>query len=91
ESLVAASEASRESDPWRSDEETAAPAEEMPSEVASTSRQAGRSLTDEDVERIARRVVELMTGDVVKNIAWEVVPDIAEMVVRERVRELEDD
>ncbi|HUF17926.1 MAG TPA: response regulator, partial [Thermoanaerobaculia bacterium] len=46
ESLVAASEASRESDPWRSDEETAAPAEEMPSEVASTSRQAGRSLTD---------------------------------------------
>ncbi len=51
----------------------------------------GRTLTDEDVERIARRVVELMSGDTVKNIAWEVVPDIAEMVVRERVRQLEEE
>lgn len=46
-------------------------------------------LSDGDVERIARRVVELMSEQTVKNIAWEVIPDMAEMIVRERIRELE--
>lgn len=46
-------------------------------------------LTDDQIDRIARRVVQLMSQDVVKNIAWEVIPDLAEMVVRERVRQLE--
>jgi hypothetical protein len=49
---------------------------------------AAASLTDEDVERIARRVLEL-AGDRLEQIAWEVIPDMAEIVVRERVRELE--
>ena len=30
-----------------------------------------------------------MSDQVVRNIAWEVIPDMAEMVVRERIRELE--
>ncbi len=46
-------------------------------------------LTDEQVDRIARRVVELMSDQVVRNIAWEVIPDLAEMVVKERIRQLE--
>jgi CheY-like chemotaxis protein len=46
-------------------------------------------LTDDQVERIARRVVEIMSEQVVKNIAWEVIPDLAEMVVKERIRQLE--
>jgi len=46
-------------------------------------------LLESDIERIARRVVELMSEQTVKNIAWEVIPDMAEMVVRERIRELE--
>jgi CheY-like chemotaxis protein len=50
---------------------------------------SGRDLTDEQVDRIARRVVELMSVEVVRNIAWEVVPDLAEMVVKERIRQLE--
>jgi len=45
-------------------------------------------LSDEDVERIARRVVEL-AADRLEQIAWEVIPDMAEIVVRERIRELE--
>jgi hypothetical protein len=49
----------------------------------------GGELTDEQVDRIARRVVELMSADVIRNIAWEVVPDLAEMVVKERIRQLE--
>jgi CheY-like chemotaxis protein len=48
-----------------------------------------RDLTDEQVDRIARRVVELMSDQVVRNIAWEVIPDLAEMVVKERIRQLE--
>lgn len=46
-------------------------------------------LSDEEVDRIARRVIELMSDQVVRNIAWEVIPDLAEMVVRERIRQLE--
>lgn len=45
-------------------------------------------LSDEDVDRIARRLLEL-SGDRIDRIAWEVVPDMAEIVVRERVREIE--
>jgi len=46
------------------------------------------SLADEDVERIARRVVELFAARL-EQIAWEVIPDVAEIVVRERVRQIE--
>jgi len=46
-------------------------------------------LTDEQVDRIARRVVQLISEQVVRNIAWEVIPDVAEMVVKERIRQLE--
>jgi CheY-like chemotaxis protein len=46
-------------------------------------------LSDEQIERIAKRVVQLMSEQVVRNIAWEVIPDMAEMVVKERIRQLE--
>ncbi|MDQ3282350.1 MAG: response regulator [Acidobacteriota bacterium] len=46
-------------------------------------------LSDDQVDRIARRVIELMSDQVVRNIAWEVIPDMAEMVVKERIRQLE--
>ncbi|HYH10364.1 MAG TPA: response regulator [Thermoanaerobaculia bacterium] len=49
----------------------------------------GGELTDDQIDRIARRVVELMSDQVVRNIAWEVIPDLAEMVVKERIRQLE--
>jgi CheY-like chemotaxis protein len=49
----------------------------------------GGELSEEQVDRIARRVVELMSEQVVRNIAWEVIPDVAEMVVKERIRQLE--
>ncbi len=47
------------------------------------------NLTDDQIDRIARRVVELMSDNVIRNIAWEVIPDLAEMVVKERIRQLE--
>ena len=48
----------------------------------------GVGLSDEDVDRIARRMLELAT-ERIEHIAWDVIPDMAEVVVRERVRELE--
>ena len=49
----------------------------------------GLDLDDDQIDRIARRVVQLMSDQVVRNIAWEVIPDMAEMVVKERIRQLE--
>lgn len=46
------------------------------------------ALSDEDVDRIARRVVEL-AAERLEQIAWEVIPDMAEVVVRQRIREIE--
>ena len=55
----------------------------------SSGGEAGGHLTDEQVDRIARRVVELMADKAVRDIAWEVIPDLAERVVKERIRQLE--
>jgi hypothetical protein len=49
------------------------------------------NLNDEMVDRIARRVIELMSEKVVRDVAWEVIPDLAEMVVKQRIRELENE
>ena len=57
--------------------------------VAAPSAGNGVDLTEEQIDRIARRVVQLMSDQVVRNIAWEVIPDMAEMVVKERIRQLE--
>ncbi len=48
----------------------------------------GAALSDEDIERIARRVVDL-ASDKLERIAWDVIPDVAELVVRQRIREIE--
>jgi hypothetical protein len=50
---------------------------------------ATSALSDADVDRIARRVVELLSDKVVRDIAWEVVPEYAERLVRERIAEVE--
>jgi len=70
-------------------EPLAAAAPDLAPESPSLPIAAARELTDEQVDRIARRVIELMSDHVVRNIAWEVIPDLAEMVVKERIRQLE--
>jgi CheY-like chemotaxis protein len=60
-------------------------------EVAVATTVSGGELSDAQIERIARRVVELMSDHVVRNIAWEVIPDLAEVVVKERIRQLENE
>ena len=46
-------------------------------------------LSDDDVERIARRVAELMGEKALRDVAWEVLPDLAEVIIKERISELE--
>ena len=70
--------------PAQPPEEPAVP--EMDPEAPSTPD--ATALSDEDLERIAMRVLEL-AADRLERIAWEVIPDMAEVVVRERIRELE--
>lgn len=64
-----------------------------PAVAAGTAAVAGIAgdggLSDADVERIARRVVELLGDKAVRDVAWEVVPDLAEVVIKDRLRELE--
>ena len=50
---------------------------------------AASALSDADVDRIARRVVQLLSDKAVRDIAWEVVPEYAERLVRERIAEVE--
>lgn len=50
---------------------------------------APAELSDQDVDRIARRVVELIGDQAIREISWDVIPDLAEIVIKERIRELE--
>ncbi|MFN2237846.1 MAG: response regulator [Thermoanaerobaculia bacterium] len=63
-------------------------AAEQEPEVAAAAASGG-SLSEADVDRIARRVVELLSDSAVREIAWEVIPDVANAIVRDRIRELE--
>jgi CheY-like chemotaxis protein len=47
------------------------------------------SLSEEDLDRLARRVVEQISDRVIREIAWEVIPDVAEIVIRKRIEQLE--
>lgn len=60
---------------------------EVASPAASYTGDGG--LSDADVDRIARRVVELLGDRAVRDVAWEIIPDLAEVVIRDRLRELE--
>jgi len=52
--------------------------------AASTSFSPGQ-LTPEMIDVIARRVVEMMSDKVVREIAWEVVPDLAELLIKQQL------
>jgi hypothetical protein len=56
---------------------------------AAASADGRASLSDGDVDRIARRLAELLGDQVVREVAWEVVPDLAEVLIKDRLRQLE--
>jgi CheY-like chemotaxis protein len=57
-------------------------------QASATSTQAGAAqLSPETIDAIARRVVEHLSESVVREIAWEVVPDLAERLIRRKLEE----
>jgi len=62
----------------------AAPAPEPPRETRTAA-----GLSEGEIDAIARAVVARLSDRVLREIAWDVVPDLAEVVVRERLQELE--
>ena len=67
----------------------APPVEDRPAPPPTPAPSAPPALTAVDIEAIARAVVARLSDQVLREIAWDVVPDVAEAVVRERLRELE--
>lgn len=74
-------------------EEAESPADEFWKVAAATGVSDNRAedinMSDESVDRIARRVVELLSEDAIREVAWEVIPDLVEVVIKERLNELE--
>jgi len=56
--------------------------------VESAAASAGvGELSPEMIDAIARRAVELMSDKVIREIAWEVVPDLAELLIKKQLEE----
>lgn len=66
-------------------EPVVAEVEPVAAPVASSPAVATGQLTPEMIDVIARRVVEMMSDKVVREIAWEVVPDLAELLIKEQL------
>jgi CheY-like chemotaxis protein len=66
---------------------------EAPASDAAVAERTSRAstLSPADIDAVARAVVERLSDRVLREIAWDVVPDLAEVVLRERIRELERD
>lgn len=66
--------------------------EPQPESVSSAVKSASASLavgelSPEMIDAIARRAVELMSDKVIREIAWEVVPDLAELLIKKQLEE----
>jgi CheY-like chemotaxis protein len=62
---------------------------ELASLVSTMSAGGAVQLSEADMDRLVQRVVEKISDRVVREIAWEVIPDMAEIVIRKRIKELE--
>jgi CheY-like chemotaxis protein len=48
------------------------------------------ALTNEDIDRIADRVIQRLSSKVIESIAWDIVPDITERIVREELKRIDE-
>lgn len=44
------------------------------------------SLSESEMDTLARRIVGMMSADVVREVAWEVVPELSEVLIKERLQ-----
>ena len=59
--------------------------EEEPAESAAPANPSP-AMSEEDIERIADRVIQKLSTQVIEKIAWDVVPDISEKIIREELK-----
>lgn len=52
--------------------------------------QAVTSISADDVDRIADRVIQKLSTQVIESIAWDIVPDITEKIVREELKRIDE-
>lgn len=71
--------------------QAAGPSSPQPEAATSPPVVDAASLSPETLDLIARRVVEQISDDVVRQVAWEVVPELAERLVRQRIRQIEEE
>ena len=52
------------------------------------------ALSEEDleqiIEKVVTKVVEKLAGTILERVAWDVVPDLAENMIREEIRKIKD-
>jgi CheY-like chemotaxis protein len=48
------------------------------------------AMTEEDIDRIADRVIQRLSAQVIESIAWDIVPDITEKIVREELKRIDE-
>jgi len=66
--------------------EAAAGAEALPDGPVPVAAR-GMTLTPADVDAVARRLVELIGPAVVRDVAWDIVPDLLDSIIRQRLEE----
>lgn len=55
--------------------------------VAESAETPRGALSDADLQAITREVIERMSDKVVREIAWEIVPELAELLIKKRLEE----
>src|SRR5262249_52492696 len=52
--------------------------------------QPARPMSDEEMDRIADRVIQKLSTQVIESIAWDIVPDITHKVLREELKRIDE-
>jgi CheY-like chemotaxis protein len=68
-------------------EVTSEPVQTAEPVVSQASNVVPGELSQEMIDAIARRAVEMMSDKVIREIAWEVVPDLAELLIKRKLEE----
>ena len=51
-----------------------------------TKTASGSMMSEQDIDRVADRVIKRLSTKIIESIAWDVVPDITEKIVREELK-----
>jgi CheY-like chemotaxis protein len=69
--------------------EEAVPREPAPEAAPPPAPEPLPELTEAQIDAIATRVVEMLSDRIIREIAWDVIPEMAEIVIKRRIKELE--